>query len=345
MQRYANAIQGRGEFPIKFNGGYFCVEPTALGIKNNPDYRKWGDCHWFQNVRHTVHPMLATGDLEVMEPFFKMYEKNRKLAESRTKLYHNAKGAYFPETMTVFGTYSGGDYGWDRKGLQPKDVQCPWWDDCWNQGPELLDLMLSRWEYTRDERFLKGRVLPMAVSLLQYFDTRFKKDSAGKIILDPTQSVETYWYGVVNDMPTVAGLQSVLERLVRLPASTVTPSQQKFFRKVRDACPTIPMHSPRGLPELAPAEKFEPRTNNVENPELYAVWPFRLVSLARPKLLEAAKRAYTHRNNHLDQGWGYDGNVAALLGMADEAGRIMRVKAANSHPTYRWPATWGPFGR
>ena len=31
-----------------------------------------------------------------------------------------------------------------------------------------------------------------------------------------------------------------------------------------------------------------------------------------------------------------------MLGLADEAGRILRVKCANSHPAYRWPATWGP---
>ena len=45
----------------------------------------------------------------------------------------------------------------------------------------------------------------MAESVLKYFDTRFKRDSAGKIVLDPTQSVETFWFGVTNDMPSVAG--------------------------------------------------------------------------------------------------------------------------------------------
>jgi hypothetical protein len=28
--------------------------------------------------------------------------------------------------------------------------------------------------------------------------------------------------------------------------------------------------------------------------------------------------------------------------MTEEAARILRVKASNSHPAYRWPATWGP---
>src|SRR5256885_2353835 len=83
-----------------------------------------------------------------MEPFVKLYESAQTLAEARTKLYHGAQGAYFPETMTVFGTYSGGDYGWDRTGHQPRDVLCPWWQYAWNQGPELVALMLDRWDYS-----------------------------------------------------------------------------------------------------------------------------------------------------------------------------------------------------
>lgn len=342
LQRYVQACQGRGQYPIKFNGGYYTVEPTPMGIGANADYRSWGDCHWFQNVRHTVHPMLASGDFEMMEPFFKLYESSRRLAESRTRLYHKAEGAYFPETMTVFGTYSGGDYGWNRKGLQPKEVQCPWWDDAWNQGPELVALMLDRWDFTRDEAFLKKRTLPMADSILKYFDTRFRKDDRGRIILDPTQVVETYWEGVINDMPAVAGLISVLDRLNALPKRVLTAAQRVTYERLRKACPDIPLELDSGKRELAPAEKYVPKASNVENGELYAVWPFRIVTLSRPKLLPEARQAYAHRRNHLDVGWGYDGNVAALLGMTDEAARILRIKAANSHPAYRWPATWGP---
>lgn len=342
LQRFVNACQGRGEFPIKFNGGSYTVEPTAMGRPFNPDWRNWGDCHWFQNVRHTVHPMLATGDFDLMEPFFKLYENARPLAESRSRKYHYAQGAYFPETMTVWGTYSGGDYGWDRTGHEPRDVLCPWWDDAWNQGPELVALMLDRWDYTRDANFLKGRVLPMAESVLRYFDSRFRKDSMGKIRLDPTQVVETYWTGVVNDMPTAAGLIAITQRLTALPQSLVTRVQREFFERMRSACPDLPLETNEGERELAPAQKYDPTRSNVENGELYAVWPFQLVSLGHPELLDEAKRAYAHRGSHLDTGWGYDGNVAALLGMTEEAARILKVKCANSNPAYRWPATWGP---
>ncbi len=342
LQRFVQACQGRGTYPIKFNGGYYTVEPKAMGKPFNADWRNWGDAHWWQNVRHMYHPMLASGDTEMMEPLFRLYESALPLAESRAKAYHGASGAYFPETMTVFGTYAGGDYGWDRTGHQPKDVLCPWWQYAWNQGPELVALMLDRWDYTEDRSFLQHRVLPMADAVLAYFDTRFHKDARGKIVLDPTQVVETYWEGVVNDMPSTAGLIAITDRLCLLPKGLVSESRQHFYARMRAACPDLPIQQSPDGPELAPAQKYVPKTSNVENGELYAAWPFRLVCLNHPVLLKEAKTAYARRLNHLDVGWGYDGNVAALLGMTDEAARILMAKCENSNPAYRWPATWGP---
>ena len=55
-----------------------------------------------------------------------------------------------------------------------------------------------------------------------------------------------------------------------------------------------------------------------------------------------AHAAYGTRHNHLDVGWGYDVNCAALLGLTDEAARILKRKCQNSNSAYRWPATWGP---
>lgn len=350
LQRYVTACQGRGAWPIKFNGGLFTVEPVhANKTAYNADWRAWGDCYWWQNTRHMYHPMMASGDVEMTEPLFAMYERARELSESRAAAYYGARGAYFPETMSMFGAYSNGDYGWNRAGRAPGEVLCPWWDDAWNQGPELVALMLDRWDYTRDAVFLRKRVLPMAESVLRYFDTRFKKDGAGKIVIDPTQVVETYWDGVVNDGPSVAGLIAVTERLCALPRGMMSGKQRAFFERMKGACPALPIelqrerHSGLTRTRLAPAERYNARAvSNVENGELYGVWPFGLVRLGREELMEEALSAWRNRLNDLKVGWGYDGNVAAMLGLTDECARIMKAKVSNSHKAYRWPATWGP---
>lgn len=336
LQRYAFAIQSRGQYPVKFNGGYFTVEPTVMGRKSNPDWRNWGDAHWFQNCRFTVAPDLASGDTDLMESYFRLYERSRPLCESRSKHYYGATGAYFPETMSVYGTYAGNDYGWNREGKQPGDVDCEWWRWAWNQGPELLKTMLDYYDYTGDRRFLKDRLVPMADSVMRYFDTRFKKDSSGKIILDPTQVVETYWKGVVNDTPTVATLQAVAPRLASLPE--LSKSQRDFFVHMHKSIPPLTIKD--GKIEMA--EKYVNEITNVENPALYAAYPARVASLANPKLLKEARAAYAAKLNNLDHGWGYDGAAAALLGLQDEAVRVLRNQVRNSNSNFRWPATWGP---
>jgi len=345
LQNYVQACGGRGNYPIKFNGGIFTVEPKAMGRPYDPDWRAWGECYWWQNTRHMYHPMLAAGDYEMMQPLFRMYEDVVPLAEARSKIYYDASGIYFPETMTAWGTYSNSDYGWNHDGKAPGDIQSPWWRYAWNQGPELVALMLDRWDYTQDPVFLKKQLLPMAVQVLKYFDTRFKKDSKGKIVLDPDQAIETYWTGVINDTPDVAGLIDITRRLCELPKKYVAPEERRFFLHMKGACPPIPTEMAtvdgRTVRIISPAEKYDKHTTNSENPELYAVWPFRLFGVGRPGL-RMARETYAHRLFHLYVGWGYDGNCAALLGMRDEAAKILRIKCENSNPAYRWPATWGP---
>ncbi|HEX5790479.1 MAG TPA: DUF5703 domain-containing protein [Luteolibacter sp.] len=345
LQRYMQACAGRSVFPIKFNGSIFTVEPAPLGIKGNPDWRRWGDCHWWQNVRMPYHAMQAAGDFDLMMPLFDTFERIRPFAEARAKLYHKVEGCYFAETMTVWGTYANRDYGWDRNGKHPSDVDCKYWRFAWNQGLELVGLMLDYYEYTGDQVFLRERLLPMAASVLRYFDTRFRKDGDGRIILDPTQSVETYWFDVINDTPTVAGLIDVSSRLCALPEDLVSADQRQFFTRMKAAAPVIPIEDAqlggRTVRRIGVAQKYNPKRSNCENPELFPIWPFRIFGLERP-MLDEARNAYQLRGSHNDVGWGYDGNAAPLLGMTDEAARILKVKIANSNRAYRWPATWGP---
>jgi hypothetical protein len=345
LQRYMQACAGRSIYPIKFNGSIFTVEPTYLGREGNPDWRRWGDCHWWQNVRMPYHAMQAAGDFDLMMPLFDTFERIRPYAEARTKLYFNAEGCFFTETMTIWGTYANRDYGWDRTGKKPGEMVNMWVRYVWNQGLELTGLMLDYYDHTGDQVFLQERLLPMATSVLKYFDTRFRKDAEGRIVIDPTQSVETYWYDVINDTPSVAGLNDVSARLCALPETLTSPEQRKFFTHMKAAAPVIPIEDAqldgKTVRRIAVAQKYNPQRSNDENPELFPIWPFRIFGIDRP-MLEEARNAYQLRGDHNDVGWGYDSNAAALLGMTDEAARIMKVKLANSNAAYRWPATWGP---
>ncbi len=345
-QRYMQACGGRGNFPIRFNGGQFTVEPAAMGQPWNADWRTWGNCYWWQNTRHMYHPMPAQGDTDMMAALFDTYERARPVCTARAKLYHHVQGCYFPETMTPWGTYANGDYGWNRSGLPINDVTNGYIKHSWDQGLELVNLMLNYWDYSQDETFLQERLVPMAVGVLDWFDQRFARDAAGKIILNPTQCLESFWYGVINDAPNCAGLNAITDRLCALPAKLVPHERQKFFERMRAAAPAVPAqmanYQGKVVRKLSPAEKYNPaEQHNTENPELYPVWPFKLYRPGKAHYQQAVY-AYKMRRFHLDVGWGYDSNCAAVLGMADEAARILQIKCANSNSRYRWPATWGP---
>ncbi|TAH38580.1 MAG: LamG domain-containing protein [Planctomycetota bacterium] len=333
LQRWMLACGGRGAYPIKFNGSIFTVEPRHAGGPDfDPDWRRWGGDFWWQNTRLPYHAMLASGDFELMAPLFRMYGGALPLCGARARRYYGAEGAYFPETMTHFGSYGNGDYGWERAGLEPGKVLCPWWEYAWNQGPELVALMLDYQDYAGDDEFLQRELLPMAEPVLRYFESRFLKE--GRLVVQPTQALETHWYEVINDMPSVAGLHAVLPRLLaREPRAE--------WQRLLAALPPLPVVERDGARVLAAAERFQATRQNCETPELYALWPFRLYGIGRPRL-EEARRAYERRHDRFSAGWPQDGQFAALLGLTEEARANLLAKAGNSHPAMRFPALWGP---
>jgi hypothetical protein len=341
LQRWMTAGTGRGAFPIKFNGSIFTVDPEFTGgPKQNADWRQWGDCYWWQNTRLPYAPMAARGDLDLMPSLFGFYSGLLPLAEARVGVYYNAKGAFFPETITTFGTWGNRDYGWVRGNHRPNEVLNDYIRHIWQPGLELVDVMLDYHAYTGDKRFLKTEVLPMARAVLAYFETRFGRGPEGKLRIEPTQSVETYWYDVVNDTPTLAGLHRVVQRILALP-SGVSRVDRDYFEHMKTLLPAIPLQTENGVTRIQPAEKFNPRRSNCENPELYPIWPFRLYGMGRPDL-ETARATFKARQEKTTAGWSYDSQCAALLGLTDEATRQLLIKAGNSHPKHRFPAMWGP---
>lgn len=90
-----------------------------------------------------------------------------------------------------------------------------------------------------------------------------------------------------------------------------------------------------------PAEVFLELRTNVENPELYAVFPFGLANFSN-ELCQTGIRTFRYRNFDSWYGWGQDGQEAAILGLVDEAAEMLRKKVGNTNPNHRFLAMWGP---
>ncbi len=336
LQRFINACAGRGAHPIKYNGSLFTVAPDE---KSDHDYRRWGPGYWWQNTRLPYLSMCAAGDTELMKPLFKMYaEELLPLCKYRTKLYCGHEGAFYPECIYFWGAMFSETYGWTPFEERADKLQESRWHKWeWVGGLELCWFMLDYYDHTLDRAFLEKTALPFCREILTFFDQHYPTGADGKLSMYPSQACETWWE-CTNAMPEVAGCIAVSERLLALPDA---PAGEKvFWGKFHAKLPALPLREIAGKQALAPAEKFGMK-RNCENPELYAVFPFRLIALGKPHP-EWGVEALHHRTDKGDFGWRQDDLFMAYLGLTDEARRSLVNRAKRHDPRSRFPAFWGP---
>ncbi len=339
LQRFIDACAGRGAYPIKFNGSLFTVPyPDRPG---DADYRRWGPGYWWQNTRLPYISMCTSGDFEMMRPLFRMYaDQLMPLQKYRTKLYLDHEGAFIPECIYFWGDVFSETYGWtpfeQRKDKLQESGYHKWE---WVSGPELVWMMLDYYEHTQDAEFLESLVLPTAHEILTFFDQQYRVGPDGKLVMHPAQALETWW-DATNPMPEVAGLHAVTSRLLALPSRRTSEEERAFWTALQEKLPDLPQHDIDGHAALAPATKFTMK-RNIENPELYAVFPFRLVSFEKNNAA-LGRVALEHRGNRGSSGWRQDDIFMAYLGLADQAQEYLVSRARKHDSRSRFPAFWGP---
>ncbi|KAF4696388.1 hypothetical protein FOZ60_000840 [Perkinsus olseni] len=291
LQRYIQAIQTRQPLPLKFNGMLFTAQ------REDPDFRQWGGLNWWQNMRLPYYNMLVAGDFSMQQTLFKSYMNTLTGTMAKTTLYYpDMKGpvAFWDEYVhPLIGTTHPQSYGCGRAGRSDPPI---WYsEDQWNhynlQGAlDLSLLMLDHYAWTKDIEVIKAN-LPLMDAVVNFFSQwRTSKDSRGKMVLFPTQSIETWqcpgYKDMVagancsmNDQPTISGLWAVVTRLVNLPSDITQPEQRVRWKKLLSILPTVPTtKSKNGGTKLAPCEVCTPTPTNVENADLYAVHPYRYIT-------------------------------------------------------------------
>jgi hypothetical protein len=349
LQRYMNACSGRGNMPIKFNGSIFNVDvagDVAMGDKNlkglNADYRNWGGCYWWQNTRLPYWSMLYSGDFQLMLPLFEMYMDALDLSKLATREYFNHKGAHFPETMYFWGTYGLTDYGWERDGLEKGITQNEFIRYYWQGGLELVAMMQEYYLYTGDKKFLNDVLAVFAKEILTFYDEHYSKNNSGKIVISPAHSLETYWHDVINPLPEIAGLTYVTGRFLAEKGRLEDVDLRSLCERIQPALPEIPLKKDEERnTALSPAQHYNPKIRNFENPELYAIFPYLLYGVGKDNL-EFAHTAYENRRFKQSTGWQQDAIQAALIGKTEEAKKLLVDGFNTKHEGSKFPAFWGP---
>ena len=351
IQRYMTACAGRGAQPIKFNGSLFTVgHDLPEGVSSDrghhdPDFRAWGACYWNQNVRLIYWPLIAAGDDDLLAPWFNMYVQALPLAKDRTRAYFHHEGGAFIETTYFWGLPNVTDFGWNNPG---PELQSTYMRYHVQGGLEVLAQMLDRYDYSQEAAFARDSLLPLAGAVIAYYDEHWKRGPDGKILMEPAQAIETYQETASNPTPDVAGLMSVLPRLLSLPPSLINQARRDLWTKVLRDLPPLPMGTtakgklppkgqgdPDGRPTILPAQKYDSPRNS-ENPELYAVFPYRLFGVGKPNL-GLARDTFAARLNPFSKCWGQDGIESALLGLAAEAKNgVLNEFRSYGNQRFRW---------
>jgi len=327
LQRFVTACAGRGAYPIKFNGSIFVVDNPDKN--ENADFRSWGGQYWFQNTRAMYWPRLMAGDFDMMLPLFNMYANILPANAAQVKQYYNHGGAYFAETAPFWG-------GLDFMG---PDVKANYTNHYFTPILELSMMMLDYYEYTGDTVFARKTLLPVATAGLQFFDQHFKRDSTGKLLLDPVNSIEMFWK-VHNPAPDIAGLHAVLSRMVKLSASLINEKTRTQWEKLYSELPPLPMADNNGKTVLLPyTGPQNAKSFNSENPELYAIYPFRLYGLGKPDL-DIAINTFNARKQRAKGCWVQDPIQAAMTGDAEVAKDYVSFALTRQDPKLKFPAFW-----
>jgi len=331
LQRFVTACAGRGAYPIKFNGSIFVVDNPewkehGKPAPKNADFRAWGGQYWFQNTRPMYWPRLAAGDFDMMLPLFDMYLHMLPENEALVRKYYGHDGAYFQETAPFWGGLP----------FMGPDEQALYTHHYFTPILELSMMMLDYYEYTGDKGFLRKFLLPVAGAGLEFFDKHFPRDSAGRLLLDPDNSIEMFWK-VHDPAPDLAGLHAVLPRMLELP---VDEKLKSSWRKLLDILPPLPIDSTDGAPRLLPYTGPQTaKSHNEENPELYAIYPFRLFGLDKPDL-GLARHSFDIRKCPQKGCWSQDPMEAAMLGYADLAKEDVRFNLTRKDADLKFPAFW-----
>ncbi|HSC55090.1 MAG TPA: DUF5703 domain-containing protein [Phnomibacter sp.] len=351
--RYMLALNTKGDWPTKFNGGLLTVDPCYTDTVNKnltPDYRNWGGgLHTAQNQRLVYFPMVKAGDWDLMQPQLNFYLRLQKNAELRSKFYWNHAGACFTEQMENFGLPNYAEYGIKRPDYFDKGVEYnAWLEYEWDTVFEFCLMMLEEENYTG--RDISDRV-SFIESCLRFFDEHYQYlakqrgaralDGKGQLVLYPGSGAETFKMAN-NSTSTIAALQTITKKLQQLPANYLTSAQRSWLDSLQHRIPPINFENTNGHTTLAPAKTWE-RINNTESSQLYPVFPWGVYGVGKPGL-DTAINTWRYDTNAIKFrshiGWKQDNIWAARLGLADEAWKLTALKLQNSER--RFPAFWGP---
>jgi len=309
---YAMGAGARGEVPPKFNGGLWT---------DDKDTREWGGlCYWHWNTQETCWPLYAANHLELLAPYYRMYAAMRSKVEQQTKDYFGVDGAQFEETICYNGLYASGK-GPKVTGVHPRLPVPAHFNNANMILSSSAEIAMQFWWnylYTGDETFLREQAYPLMKSVARFYLNYLEKDAQGRYVMYPSNAHETY-LKVLNPTNDLAGIRYLLTSAIEAGTRLGVDAELRADWQDRLAhlapFPLDPATGTLRSYEPRPGEKIP--DSNAENPDLFPIGVFPLITLGSPDYQLGVKTFRARRFVNV-YGWTTDSIAAARLGLTDD---------------------------
>lgn len=346
MYRYFGAcISGKNrEFPVRFQ-----IDILRSTLAFDP---------WLQMQINSIqavegyYPMMRNGDWDTLYPLLDHYERKRPLYSQLCYDYYGHDGVFIPYIQNLWGSapyeLGGPEVGAFRKRVGKWDIlhheTHSYSKYSFEHGPSLIMLGLDSAQAKGDERMIRKLVLPYVKGFCTFFLKHYPREN-GKIVFDPATSGET-WSGVRNPASWIFLFKSMLPRAIQLAKQYDDRELADLSTELLSIIPNLATGkwilnsdgtsavSPADETDdvFLPAEIMDRKTPiNVENPELYGVWPYRVLGPGKPDF-DRTQRTFDNRHWKLNgDGWNLDCIWSACLDMTDYT--------VNNYKSWQFPNT------
>lgn len=323
MYRYFSAVTSgcEREFPVRFQ-----ISLISSTLRQND---------WTQMQINSVQsieaywPMLKNGDWDQLRPLLAFYKRARPLYLQWCRDLYGHPGLIIPYNHNLWGgpLYYKYKPETQKKNNRPrfgdKEI-CSFTMNKWarysfEHGVALMQMVKQVADARGDKRLEQELVIPMMRGMCDFFLNHYSKDNEGKLVFDPATSGET-WYGVRNPTSWILLFRSFLPDVIALANEYSDNHLATNASELLASLPDVPRGDWRSEQDvLLPAKVFDRGAPiNVENPELYGIWPYGNYAIGQPDY-ELARRSYHHRTwKNQGHGWDLDVIWAARLGLTDE---------------------------
>lgn len=136
-------------------------------------------------------------------------------------------------------------------------------------------------------------------------------------------------------------LRPELLEYARRQTGFATPEEIAKWEEMLFRMPELPTAEFEGHTIFTPAESFNPFPINLEDPQLYGVFPYPIARLGTPEL-EIGRNTFHYDpfKIRMDVCWGQTEIWAAKLGETEHARHLIVAKLRDA--SLRFPAFWGP---